>query len=136
MKKFRFQWGAFLMFILYGGLFFLLFGRLLFIQVTGEAEGKALAAMAEAKYARQSILAADRGRILDRNDELIVSDTLSYRLVAVLDEEMSDRKTIRHVADPEETAKVLAKYIPMEKEELVERLTRTEQDIKEKNENK
>lgn len=120
------------MFILYGGLFFLLFGRLLFIQVTGEAEGKALAAMAEAKYARQSILAADRGKILDRNDELIVSDTLSYRLVAVLDEEMSDRKTIRHVADPEETAKVLAKYIPMEKEELVERLTRTEQDIKEK----
>lgn len=71
MKKFRFQWGAFLMFIAYGGLFFLLFGRLLFIQITGEAEGKALASLAEAKYARESVLTADRGRILDRNGELI-----------------------------------------------------------------
>lgn len=131
MKKFRFQWGAFLMFLLYAGLFFLLFGRLLFIQITGEAEGKALAAMAESKYARTSILTADRGKILDRNDELIASDTLSYRLVAVLDEDLSDKKVTRHVADPEKTATVLAEYLPIEKEVLVERLTRTEEDIKE-----
>lgn len=130
MKKFRFQWGAFLMFLLYGGLFFLLFGRLLFIQITGEAEGEALAAMAESKYARTSILTADRGKILDRNDELIASDTLSYRLVAVLDEELSDKRVTRHVDDPEKTAAVLAEYIPVEKEVLIERLTRTEQDIK------
>lgn len=130
MKKFRFQWGAFLMFIAYGGLFFLLFGRLLFIQITGEAEGKALASLAEAKYARESVLTADRGRILDRNGELIASDTLSYRLVAVLDETLSDKNVTRHVDDPEKTAEILAKYIPMDKADLVERLTRTEEDIK------
>ena len=118
------------MFLLYGGLFFLLFGRLLFIQITGEAEGRALAAMAESKYARTSILTADRGKILDRNDELIASDTLSYRLVAVLDEELSDKKVTRHVDDPEKTASVLAEYLPIEKDVLIERLTRTEQDIK------
>ena len=28
------------MFLVYGGLFFLLFGRILFIQVTGQAEGQ------------------------------------------------------------------------------------------------
>lgn len=119
------------MFVLYGGLFFLLFGRLLFIQVTGEAEGKALAAMAKTKYARESILAADRGKILDRNDELIASDTLSYRLVAVLDEEMSDKRVTRHVDNPEKTAEALSNYLPMEKEDLIERLTRTDEDIKE-----
>ena len=46
-KKFRFQWGAFLMFLVYGGLFFLLFGRIVFIQVTGQAEGKVMATLAE-----------------------------------------------------------------------------------------
>jgi penicillin-binding protein 2B len=130
-KKFRFQWGAFLMFIVYGGLFFLLFGRLVFIQVTGEAEGKVLATMAENKYARESILTADRGKIIDRNGELIASDTLSYRLVAVLDEKLSDSKVTRHVDDPEKAAEVLAKYLPLEKEGLVEKLTRSEEQIKE-----
>ena len=41
-KKFRFQWGAFLMFLLYGGLFFLLLSRFVFIQYTGTAEGQVL----------------------------------------------------------------------------------------------
>ena len=132
MKKFRFQWGAFLMFIIYGGLFFLLFGRLLFIQITGEAEGEVLATMAEAKYARESVLPASRGDIVDRNGEVIASDTLSYKLVAVLDEELSKntRKT-HHVDDPERAAEVLAEHIPLEKEEIIERLTRTEEEIKE-----
>ncbi len=130
-KKFRFQWGAFLMFIVYGGLFFLLFGRIVFIQVTGEAEGKVLAALAENKYAREAILTADRGKILDRNGELIASDTLSYRLVAVLDEKLSDSNVTRHVDDPEKAAAVLAKYLPLDKEELVERLTRSEEQIRE-----
>ena len=85
-KKFRFQWGAFLMFLVYGGLFFLLFGRIVFIQITGQAEGKVMASLAEAKYARESILQAERGKIVDRNGELIAADTLSYRLIAVLDE--------------------------------------------------
>lgn len=128
MKKFRFQKGAFLMFLLYAGLFFLLFGRILFIQITGEAKGEALTALAESKYARQSILASDRGKIVDRNDEVIASDTLSYQMVAVLDEELSDKKTIRHVAEPAKTAAVLAKYIPMDEAELTEKLTRTEED--------
>jgi penicillin-binding protein 2B len=130
-KKFRFQWGAFLMFIVYGGLFFLLFGRIVFIQVTGEAEGKVLASLAENKYARESILTADRGKIIDRNGEMIASDTLSYRLVAVLDEDLSDSKVTRHVDDPEKAADVLAEYLPLEKEELVEKLTRSEEQIKE-----
>ena len=83
-KKFRFQWGAFLMFLFYGGLFFLLLSRMIFIQVTGEADGQALAAKAAAKYEREQVINSSRGKILDKHGGIIAEDTLSYRLVAVL----------------------------------------------------
>lgn len=112
------------MFLTFGGLFFLLFGRMLFIQATGQAEGKVLTALAEAKYARESTLKANRGTIVDRNGELIAADTLSYRLVAVLSEKASNgSKKPMHVKDYEATAEVLAKYIPLEKEAILSRMT-------------
>ena len=49
---------------------------------------------------------------------------------------LSDSKVTRHVDDPEKTAEVLAKYLPLEKEELVERLTRSEEQIKDGKRNK
>ena len=112
------------MLLVYGGLFFLLFGRILFIQATGQAEGKTMASLAEAKYAREAILKADRGEILDRNGETIASDTLSYRLIAVLSEKATvGSKVPRHVKDYEKTAAVLAQYIPLEKEQILSNLT-------------
>lgn len=117
------------MFILYGGLFFLLFGRILFIQITGQAEGRVLATMAEAKYAREAVLKADRGKIIDRNGDLIATDTLSYRLIAVLSEKASEGSKIpRHIVDKEKTAEVLAKYIPLEADEILSRLTEVKDD--------
>ena len=82
-----------------------------------------MAALAEAKYARESVLKADRGTIVDRNGELIASDTFSYRLIAVLDEKASKgSKKPRHVKDYEKTAEVLADFIPLEKEDILSRL--------------
>lgn len=131
-KKFRFQKGAFLLLCIYGGLFFILSIRLFYIQVTGEANGQALKALADSKYARQSVLSANRGEIVDRNGDIIASDTLSYRLVGVLDEELSDKKVTRHVDDPEKTAAFLSEYIDVDEAELVKRLTRTDEDRQEK----
>ncbi|MDN4607555.1 penicillin-binding protein [Sporosarcina highlanderae] len=110
------------MFVFFGGLFFLLFGRLLSIQITGQAEGRQMAVMAEAKYAREAILRADRGKIIDRNGELIASDTLSYRLIAVLNEKATEKgaKKPRHVVDFEKAADLLSRYIPMEKNKMIE----------------
>lgn len=123
-KKFRFQWGAFLMFLAFGGLFLLLFGRIVYIQITGEAEGKVMSSLAEVKYARESLLQADRGTIVDRNGELIASDTLSYRLVAVLSEDATPKgsKRDRHVVDYEKTAEILAEYIPLEKSFILDHM--------------
>lgn len=118
--------------LLYIGLFFVLFIRLVFIQATGEVHGQELKDQAEKRYSRTLNLQADRGKILDRNEEIIASDTISYRLVAALDEGLSSKNGIYHVVDPEKTAEVLKNYLPMEKEELVERLTRTEEDKKER----
>ncbi len=124
-KKFRFQWGAFLMFLFYGGLFFMLLSRMIFIQVTGEAEGQALAAKAAAKYEREQIINASRGKIIDRNGEIIAEDTLSYRLVAVLSPKATaDPKNPKHVNDIEKTAEVLAAHMQLSKEKIIERLSK------------
>lgn len=113
------------MFLFYGGLFFLLLSRMIFIQVTGEADGQALAAKAAAKYEREQVINSNRGKILDKHGEVIAEDTLSYRLVAVLSPEATaNAKNPKHVSDVEKTASVLAEYIPVSKEKLVERLSK------------
>ncbi|WP_301108216.1 penicillin-binding protein [Sporosarcina sp.] len=124
MKKFRFQWGAFLLLVVFGGLFFILFGRFLFIQMTGQVDGKELAKIAANQYEKHNVLQADRGSIIDRNGEPIASDTLSYKVVAVLSEAASSKNSHRkyHVQDYEETAKVLAKYIPIEEQEILAKM--------------
>lgn len=124
-KRFRFQWGAFLLLIFYGGLFFLLFSRMFMLQVTGEVEGQELAARAAAKYSKESAISASRGKIYDRNGQVIAEDTLSYRLIAVVNEQATtDEKKPRHVVDAEKTAKILAEYIPMDEEKIYKQLTR------------
>lgn len=108
------------MFLLYGGLFFLLLSRFVFIQVTGTAEGQELTAKAENKYKREQILQASRGKIVDRNDEVIAQDTLSYKMIAVISPSASGNGAVeRHVSDPAKTAKILSNYIDMPEQEIV-----------------
>ncbi|KQL36555.1 penicillin-binding transpeptidase domain-containing protein [Psychrobacillus sp. FJAT-21963] len=124
-KKFRFQWGAFLMFLLYGGLFFLLLSRFVFIQVTGTAEGQVLSTKADSKYSREQVIPASRGKIVDRNGDIIVEDTLSYKIIAVISPEATNNSSApRHVVDPEKTAKVLAEYIDMPEQDILDVLNK------------
>ncbi|MFJ6207861.1 penicillin-binding protein [Lysinibacillus sp. NPDC092081] len=125
-KRFRFQWGAFLLLIFYGGLFFLLFSRMFMLQATGEVEGQELAARAAAKYSKESAISASRGKIYDANGQVIAEDTLSYRLIAIVNEKATtDAENPRHVVDPEKTAKILHEYIPaMDEEKIYKQLTR------------
>lgn len=119
-KKFRFQGGAFLLFLLFAGLFFLLMARIITIQATGKVEGQELAARAAAKYSQEEVLTAERGKILDRNGEVIAEDTLTYKLVAVLDESVTTNpEKPNHVIDAEETAAYLSEQLGTPKEELV-----------------
>ena len=123
-RKFRYQYGAFLMFIIFGGLFLLLYWRFVSIQATGVVNGHELETEALAKYQTGYVLSADRGKILDRNENVIAEDTLSYRLVAVIRESVTENKNNpRHVVDKMETANLLAQYIPMDEEKILDRLT-------------
>ncbi|MGJ7910583.1 penicillin-binding protein [Neobacillus sp. LXY-1] len=117
--------GAAILFAIFGLLFFVLIVRYYTIQITGEVGGQPLAAKAQQKYSKEGILPAQRGEILDRTGEVIAEDTVSYKLVAILDKKMTtDPKKPRHVTNPRETAEKLAKYIDMDESDIYKRLTR------------
>lgn len=94
-RRFRYQIGAFLMFIFFGGLFLLLYWRFASIQATGMVKGHELEEEALSRYETGYVLSADRGKILDRNANVIAEDTLSYRLVAVIKESATENKKIQ-----------------------------------------
>ncbi len=117
------------MFIIYGGLFFALFIRIVHIQTTGVVNGQVLEAKAAALYEKEAVLTAERGKILDRNGNVIAEDTLSYRLIAVVSPQATTNKeNPRHVIDPQKTAEVLANHIQMDEQEIYKQLTKKIQD--------
>jgi penicillin-binding protein 2B len=117
------NYGAVGLFIVFGMLFFVLFGRFASIQITGEVHGETLSEISKQKYNQKRVLEAKRGTIYDQNGEVIAEEAAAYTLVAILDETMtSDPKKPRHVVDPEKTAKVLAKYIKMPEAEILSTL--------------
>lgn len=122
-KKVRFQWGAFLLFLFYGGLFFLLLGRFIYIQATGVVNGEVLEQRAEEKYNRSQIIEANRGTIQDRNGQILAEDTLSYKLYAVLSASATaNAYDQRHVTDVELTATRLSEFLELPSQEIASRL--------------
>lgn len=117
---------ALALFTIFSLLFFLLSYRFLVIQITGQVEGKELRAYAQEKYSKEALLEASRGSILDRNGEPLAQDTVTYKLVAILDPSVTpeNAETPKHVVDPEKTADVLSQYIDMEKSEIYSILTK------------
>ncbi|WP_456271626.1 penicillin-binding protein [Bacillus sp. AK031] len=117
--------GAAILFGFFGLLFFVLMVRFVTIQVTGEADGKVLAAQAAKKYLKSGVLEARRGTIFDHKGEVIAEDTSAYTLVAILDESVSNgSEEPKHVQDLEKTARVLASYLEADESQLYERLTK------------
>ncbi|MFO1445803.1 penicillin-binding protein [Bacillus sp. Bva_UNVM-123] len=124
-KQPNINFGAAILFVIFCLLFFVLLFRFFSIQLTGEVKGQALAVKAQQKYEKEKVIEAKRGTIYDRNGEVIATDTNSYKLIAILDEEMTtNEKRPRHVVDPEKTARELAKIIDMEESEIYRNLTK------------
>ena len=94
-KQRNINFGAAILFVIFGLLFFVLFFRFMYIQVTGEVEGQLLAAKAEQKYTDTTTIDAKRGTIYDRNGEVIAEDRSSYSLIAILDKSMTTDKKIQ-----------------------------------------
>ncbi|OZI12381.1 penicillin-binding protein [Bacillaceae bacterium SAS-127] len=123
--------GAAILFSIFALLFFVLFVRFLTIQVSGKVDGHSLKNEALQKYLRTDVLEAKRGTIYDQKGDVIAEDTSSFTLVAILDESMTtDPKKPKHVTDRKKTAKVLAKYIDLEADEIERVLNKTKSDGK------
>ncbi|MBS2968873.1 PASTA domain-containing protein [Metabacillus sp. KIGAM252] len=113
--------GAAVLATLFAVLFFIITGRFLYIQLTGQVDGQVLAARAAQKYEKQQTLEASRGSILDRNGEAIAEDTSAYTLVAILDESLTtDPKKPQHVVDKETTAEKLAPILDIDTSKALE----------------
>jgi penicillin-binding protein 2B len=123
-KQPNINFGAAILFLIFSLLFFVLLFRFISIQITGEADGQVLAAKAQKKYEREKTIEARRGTIYDRNGEVIAEDTVSYKLVAILDESMKPG----YVKDPDKTAKELSKAIDLEESEIYRILTKKTKD--------
>lgn len=123
-KQPNINFGAAILFLIFSLLFFVLIFRFVSIQATGEAAGHALAAKAQQKYEREKTIQAKRGTIYDRNGEVIAEDTISYKLVAILDKSMKPD----YVKDPEKTAAALSKAIDLEESEIYRILTKKTKD--------
>jgi penicillin-binding protein 2B len=123
-KQPNINFGAAILFLIFSLLFFVLLFRFISIQITGEADGQVLAAKAQQKYEREKTIEARRGTIYDRNGEVIAEDTVSYKLVAILDESMKPG----YVKDPDKTAKELSKAIDLEESEIYRILTKKTKD--------
>lgn len=124
-KQKNMKYGAAGLFFFFGLLFFVLILRFLYIEITGVAGGEVLAAKIDKKYEKQQVIEASRGSILDTNGEVIAEDTFSYIMRAVLSDSVtSNPGNPKHVVNPEETAKQLAKYIDMKEPDIFKRLTK------------
>ena len=121
-KKSRNKGAAFL-FIMFGLFFCVVFVRFLIIQYTGVAGGEELAAKAQDKYQVSRTLTAERGSIVDTKGEVLARDTSSYKLIAILDDSLTeDEDKPHHVVDKEKTARILAEHINMEESEILAKL--------------
>ncbi|MGN7398740.1 penicillin-binding protein [Cytobacillus praedii] len=128
-KQPNINFGAAILFVIFGLLFFVLLYRFISIQITGEAGGETLAVKAQQKYEKERTIEAKRGTIYDRNGEVIATDTNSYKLIAILDESMTtNKKNPKHVVNPDKTARKLAKVIDMEESEIYRLLTKLDKD--------
>ncbi|WP_019242406.1 MULTISPECIES: penicillin-binding protein [Bacillus] len=123
MKRLNINKGAMALFVFFALLFFVLAGRILYIQITGQVDGQVLAAKSQEKILKEKAVESKRGSILDRNGEVIAEDTSSYTLFAILDKTFKvDDDHPKYVVDPEDTARKLSKYIDMSYEDILKRL--------------
>ncbi|MEC1678680.1 penicillin-binding protein 2B [Bacillus mojavensis] len=117
--------GAAILSICFALFFFVILGRMAYIQITGKANGEVLATKATEQHEKKRSIEASRGSILDRNGKVIAEDTATYKLIAVLDEKMTtDKKHPQHVQNKEKTAEELSKMINMDKADILDILNK------------
>ncbi|MFS0781786.1 penicillin-binding protein [Bacillus sp. 1P06AnD] len=99
--------------------------RILYIQLSGQVDGRVLSAIAENKYNASKIIPGIRGSIVDEQGNILAEDAASYDLIAVLDPSVTlNRNNPHHVQHPAKTARKLAPILEMDESELTHILSK------------
>ena len=84
-----------------------------------------ISAFIENRNIKKEVIEPIRGSILDLNGNVLAQEVASYTVIAYLDETRSENsKTLNHVKDIENTAETLSSYINMDKETLINLLSK------------
>ncbi|MED2973425.1 penicillin-binding transpeptidase domain-containing protein [Fictibacillus sp. B-59209] len=118
-NKFKFNWGAGVIMLVFSLLFFVLIGRFFYIAYTKHIENVDLKAYAEEKWTRHKTLDANRGTIFDRRGQAIAKDIPSYTVTATL-----DKKYPTHIKDPAAAASKLAGVLDADEGTIEEALSK------------
>ncbi|MGM8214377.1 penicillin-binding protein [Bacillaceae bacterium W0354] len=110
---------VFLLIVSFTFFFLLIIGRFMYIQITGEVHSVDLISYADKVRDTQSVLPAERGKIVDRNGMVLADNKPIYRMYAIVRESFSDNSPKPlHVVDAQKTAEKLSEYINLEAAEI------------------
>ena len=91
------------------------------MMLIGTVRGQNLSELADKKYKIDTSLQPNRGKIYDRNGNILADNIESYKLVAVVsDKATEDKDNPRHVVDTDKTARELSKYLKIEESKIKE----------------
>lgn len=103
--------------------FLLAIGKLIFVAVSSNIDGKDLTAFADKRDTKKRVIPATRGNIYDVNGETIASNANSYTLIAYLSEKRTtNMDNPQHVIDKESTAASLSEALEMDYDYVLGRL--------------
>ena len=107
----------------------LLFGLIIFrvsqLALADEIDGINLKELASKRTTRTETIQAQRGIIYSSNGEVFAQNVASYKLIAYLDEKRTTKESNpQHVVDKEKTAELLAPILGIEKEKILNYLSK------------
>lgn len=113
-KNLNINKGASALHIIFALLFFLMIGRFLYIQVGGQVAGVNIQEFTSSWFQSSDVLEGKRGTIYDSRGTQLATQTISYKLAAVLSE-----STGNYVKDTKLTAEKLAPLIGMPEADIL-----------------
>ena len=106
-------------------LFICMIGRVIQLGLSSEIDGVNLKELASRRTTATEKLSAQRGSIYTEDGEVLAQNVSSYKIIAYLDSKRTtDEDNPQHVVDKEKTAEALAPILGMEKEEVLNYLSK------------
>ena len=112
-------------------LFCVIIFRTIQLGLSTEIDGKNIKELASSRTTRTTVISAKRGSIYSMNGDVLAQNVSSYKLLAYLDPERTiNPDKPQHVVDKEETARQLATVLNMSYEDILYRLNKDSEGLK------